>query len=275
MATRRKPMTKKHLEEKLDKAVYAFTEKDEKKDLSGSEEEGREDETHVVDKMAKKRSAAGFEEEAVSCAVGNEVQSMLEKFGADISKVMQAKKKRLECLTKNYMKGSQQKLEQLWSNHHGQRKKATQQYSQQVSSALQQWEDEAQRAEEQEEKLNNLFRQQQKILQQARVVQNQKLKAVRDLYEQFVKVRPLLSVPAQTQRCCSPFKRISSGKDQSVISAPWMLLPASFVSVIPLRVDHIHDVYTLGVMSPPAPECRSFKGFHCVASVHGQHGEEP
>lgn len=40
---------------------------------------------------------------------------------ADISKVMQAKKKRLECLTKNYMKGSQQKLEQLWSNHHTQR----------------------------------------------------------------------------------------------------------------------------------------------------------
>ncbi|KAJ4918464.1 hypothetical protein JOQ06_021258 [Pogonophryne albipinna] len=65
----------------------------------------------------------------------------------------------------------------------------TQQYSQQVSSALQQWETEAQRAEEQEEKLNNLFRQQQKILQQARVVQNQKLKTVRELYEQFVKVR--------------------------------------------------------------------------------------
>lgn len=40
---------------------------------------------------------------------------------ADISKVMQAKKKRLECLTKNYMKGSQHKLEQLWTNYHGQR----------------------------------------------------------------------------------------------------------------------------------------------------------
>lgn len=34
---------------------------------------------------------------------------------------MQAKKKRLECLTKNYMKGSQHKLEQLWNNHHSQR----------------------------------------------------------------------------------------------------------------------------------------------------------
>lgn len=42
-------------------------------------------------------------------------------FPADISKVMQAKKKRLECLTKNYMKGSQHKLEQLWNNYHAQR----------------------------------------------------------------------------------------------------------------------------------------------------------
>lgn len=33
-----------------------------------------------------------------------------------------------------------------------------------------------------------MFRQQLKILQQARVVQNQKLKMVRELYEQFVKV---------------------------------------------------------------------------------------
>ncbi|XP_042266777.1 synaptonemal complex protein 3 [Thunnus maccoyii] len=184
MATGRRQMKKKHPEEKNDK-VFDFT-GDEKKELSGSEDDVR-DETPVVDKLAKKRPAADFEEEGVTCAVGNEVQSMLEKFGADISKVMQAKKKRLECLTKNYMKGSQHKLEELWNNYHGQRQKMTQQYSQQVSSALQQWETEAQRAEEQEEKLNNLFRQQQKILQQARVVQNQKLKTVRELYEQFVK----------------------------------------------------------------------------------------
>ncbi|KAM8751562.1 synaptonemal complex protein 3 [Acanthopagrus latus] len=187
MATARRQVKKKHPEEKPDKKVFDFTEEDEKKELSGSEDDVREDETPIVDKLAKKRPAAAFEEEAAPCAVGNEVQSMLEKFGADISKVMQAKKKRLESLTKNYMKGSQQKLEQLWGNYHSQRQKMTHQYSQQVSSALQQWETEAQRAEEQEEKLNNLFKQQQKILQQARVVQNQKLKTVRELYEQFVK----------------------------------------------------------------------------------------
>ncbi|KAM7003230.1 synaptonemal complex protein 3 [Tautogolabrus adspersus] len=187
MATARKQMKKKHPEEKPEKKVFDFIEEDEKKELSASEDEAREDETPIVDKMAKKRPAADFQEEGAACAVGNEVQSMLERFGADISKVMQSKKKRLESLTKNYMKGSQHKLEQLWNTYHTQRQKMTQQYSQQVSTALQQWETEAQRAEEQEEKLNNLFRQQQKILQQARVVQNQKLKTVRQLYEQFVK----------------------------------------------------------------------------------------
>uniref|UniRef100_A0A096LRH9 Synaptonemal complex protein 3 n=1 Tax=Poecilia formosa TaxID=48698 RepID=A0A096LRH9_POEFO len=175
-----------HSLKKENKLIYDFPAEDDKKELSGSEDDIREDETPIVDKLSKKRPAPDFDE-GTACAMGNEVQSMLEKFGADISKVMQAKKKRLECLTKNYMKGSQHKLEQLWTNYHGQRKKMTQQYHQQVSSALQQWEVEAQRAEEQEEKLNNLFRQQLKVLQQARVVQNQKLKAVRELYEQFMK----------------------------------------------------------------------------------------
>ncbi|KAE8289305.1 Synaptonemal complex protein 3 [Larimichthys crocea] len=187
MATARRQVKRKQPEEKAEKNVFEFTEEGEKKELSGSEDEARADETPIVDKPAKKRPAADFVEEGAPCAVGNEVHSMLEKFGADISKVMQAKKKRLESLTKNYMKGSQQKLEQLWNNYHSQRQKMTQQYSQQVSSALQQWESEAQRAEEQEEKFNNLFRQQLKILQQARMVQNQKLKTVRELYELFVK----------------------------------------------------------------------------------------
>ncbi|XP_054476614.1 synaptonemal complex protein 3 isoform X2 [Anoplopoma fimbria] len=184
MATGRRQM-KKHSEEKVEKKVFDFITEEEQKE--------RGDQSPVVDKLAKKRPAADFEEEGAPSAVGNEVHSMLEKFGgkqlcaADISKVMQAKRKRLECLTKSYMKGSQHKLELLWNTYHSQRQKMTQQYSEQVSSALQQWESEAQRAEEQEEKLNNLFRQQQKILQQARVVQNQKLKTVRELYEQFVK----------------------------------------------------------------------------------------
>uniref|UniRef100_A0A3P8RPJ1 Synaptonemal complex protein 3 n=1 Tax=Amphiprion percula TaxID=161767 RepID=A0A3P8RPJ1_AMPPE len=169
MATARKQKKKKLLEEKSKKDVYDFTEEDVKKDLSGSKDEAREG-----------KLANWIFSSALHC-------SMCCLLPADISKVLQVKRKRLECLTKNYMKGSQHKLEQRWNTHHSQRQKITQQYSEQVSAALQQWETEAVRAKEQEEKLNNLFRQHQKILQQARVTQKQKLKTIKELYEQLVK----------------------------------------------------------------------------------------
>ncbi|XP_028306286.1 synaptonemal complex protein 3 isoform X2 [Gouania willdenowi] len=195
----RKQTKRKQLQEDCNQKVFDFHQEDDKKALSGSEDEAIGDETVIVDKVAKKRAAAELDEEEAACAIGtNEVYSMLEKFGADISKGMQAKKKRLELLTKNYMKGSQHKLEQLWSSSHSHRKKMTQQYSQKVNSALQQWESEAQRAVDQEEKLNSLFRQQQKILQQARVARDQKLKLVRELYEQFIKLCPPAELCFQT-----------------------------------------------------------------------------
>ncbi|CAL8260256.1 unnamed protein product [Merluccius merluccius] len=146
-------------------------------------------ESPVVDKQAKKRGASEFAADGQegNCAVGNEVQSMLERFGADISKVMQVKRKRLETITKSSLKGSHHKLEQLWNTQYTQRQKLTQDYSQQVSDVLQQWESEALRAEDQEEKLNVLFRQQQKLFQQAKAAQSSKLKNIKELYEQFIK----------------------------------------------------------------------------------------
>ncbi|KAJ8002972.1 hypothetical protein DPEC_G00164500 [Dallia pectoralis] len=163
--------------------AFDFTLEEEKKGLSCSEDDTREDETPVVEKLTTKRT---FEEDDANVGVGNEVQSMLERFGADISQAMQAKRKRLEAFTKSSLKGSNQKLEQLWNTQFTQRQKLTQEYSQQVSSVLQQWEIEAQKSEDQEEKLNNLFRQQQKLFQQAKVVQNQKQKTIKELYKQFI-----------------------------------------------------------------------------------------
>ncbi|KAJ3596191.1 hypothetical protein NHX12_002600 [Muraenolepis orangiensis] len=182
MAARKQTKKAKHPEENDDlNNVFDFN-------IKENEEDAR-DETPIVDKSSKKRGSADF---AADCpeaggAVGNEVQSMLERFGADISKVMQAKRKRLETLTKTSLKGSHHKLEQLWNSQYNQRQKLTQDYSQQVSSVLQQWESEALRAEEQEEKLNILFRQQQKLFQQAKAAQSSKLKNIKELYEQFIK----------------------------------------------------------------------------------------
>ncbi|XP_031420900.1 synaptonemal complex protein 3 [Clupea harengus] len=174
-------------EDPIDLKAFHFGKEEAKKGISGSEDDIREDETPIVDKILKRRPGPSFEEDEATSGVGNEVQSMLERFGADIGKAMQAKRKRLETFTKSSLKGSNQKLEQLWRTQYAQRQKVTQDYSQQVFTVLQQWETDTQKSEEQEEKLNNLFRQQQKLFQQARVVQSQKLKTIKDLYEQFLK----------------------------------------------------------------------------------------
>ncbi|XP_016378684.1 synaptonemal complex protein 3-like [Sinocyclocheilus rhinocerous] len=175
----------KHTDGATDLKAFGFDTLEEKKG-SGSDDDTR-DETPIIDKLIKKRSADTFDDDNLNAGVGNEVQTMLERFGADISKAMQTKRKRLEVLTKNSLKGSTQKLEQMWKSQQNQRQKLTQDYSQQVLSVLQHWGTDVQKSEEQEEKLNNLFRQQQKLFQQARVVQNQKMKTIKDLYEQFVK----------------------------------------------------------------------------------------
>ncbi|XP_026094776.1 synaptonemal complex protein 3-like [Carassius auratus] len=186
-ASRRKQnKTKQHTESSTDLKTFFDFDTLEGKKGSGSDDDTR-DETQIIDKLTKKRSADTFDDDDLNAGVGNEVQTMLERFGADISKAMQTKRKRLEVLTKNSLKGSTQKLEQMWKSQQNQRQKLTHDYSQEVLSVLQQWETDVQKSEEQEEKLNNLFRQQQKLFQQARAVQNQKMKTIKDLFEQFVK----------------------------------------------------------------------------------------
>ncbi|KAJ8261996.1 hypothetical protein GJAV_G00160910 [Gymnothorax javanicus] len=185
-AGRRQTKKAKNTHNSNDLRAYDFTvEDDGKKGLSGSEDEVREDET-PVEKLAKKRPTTVAEDD-INVGMGSEVQTMLERFGADISKALLAKRKRLETYTKSTLKGSNQKLEQLWKTQQCQRQKLTQEYSQQVFFVLQQWENDVQKSEEQEEKLNTLFRQQQKLFQQARIVQSQKLKAIKQMYEQFSK----------------------------------------------------------------------------------------
>ncbi|XP_064369952.1 synaptonemal complex protein 3 isoform X3 [Dromaius novaehollandiae] len=117
-----------------DQAIPAYDFQEERKELSGSEEDIREGETPVVDKHGKKRPLVT--PHVVSDDVG-------------------------------------QKL-----NH---------EYSQQFLTLFQQWDVDVQKAEEQEEKLVNMFRQQQKVFQQARIVQSQRLKTIKQLHEQFLK----------------------------------------------------------------------------------------
>ncbi|NWU95448.1 SYCP3 protein, partial [Upupa epops] len=164
-----------------DQAIPAYDFQEEGKLLSGSEEDVRE----VMDKHGKKRPLAT--NRAVSDDVRGEVQNMLERFGADITKSLIAKRKRLETYTKASLKTSNQKIEHAWKIQQEQRLKLNQDFSQQFLTLFQQWDVDVQKAEEQEEKLVSVFRQQHKVFQQARIVQSQRLKTIKNLYEQFIK----------------------------------------------------------------------------------------
>ncbi|XP_027449562.1 synaptonemal complex protein 3 isoform X2 [Zalophus californianus] len=140
---------KTSMEDQVTRA-YDF-EKEDKKDLSGSEEDVTEGKTPVIDKHGKKRTSAAIFED-----VGGEVQNMLERFGADINKALLAKRKRLELYTKASLKTSNQKIEHVWKTQQEQRQKLNQEYSQQFLTLFQQWDIDVQKAEEQEEKLASM-----------------------------------------------------------------------------------------------------------------------
>ncbi|XP_075712810.1 synaptonemal complex protein 3 isoform X3 [Rhinoderma darwinii] len=127
----------------------------EQKNLSGSDEDILEDKNTLTDKHGKKRPVLvmnqGNEED-----MGGEVQHMLERFGADISKALLAKRKRLEMYTKTSLKTSNQKIEHVWKTQQDQRQKMNNEYSQQFKALFQQWEVDLQNSEEQEEKVTSM-----------------------------------------------------------------------------------------------------------------------
>lgn len=141
----------------------------------------KEDDAPV--KCSKKRSYQAEEDEPQDFS--NEMQKMLECFGADISKTLIAKRKRLEQYTQSSLKTSNRRVEDIWKNQQSERQKLNDEFKRQVSAVFQQWETDLEKTKDQEEKLNNVFRQQQKLFQQTRVVQSQRLKTIKQLHEQY------------------------------------------------------------------------------------------
>ncbi|NXY83757.1 SYCP3 protein, partial [Alcedo cyanopectus] len=167
-----------------DEAIPAYSFQEDRKELSGSEEDIVEG-LYVIFFLFEK-VIVFLTENRNEDSLG-EVQNMLERFGADINKALLAKRKRLETYTKASLKTSNQKIEHVWKTQQEERQKLYHEFSQQFLTLFQQWDVDVQKAEEQEEKLANVFRQHQKVFQQARIVQGQRLKTIKKLYEQFLK----------------------------------------------------------------------------------------
>ncbi|NXW74221.1 SYCP3 protein, partial [Hirundo rustica] len=167
-----------------DQTITTYDFEEERKELSGSEEDIREG---AYMTFLGHLYNVNFITFVTMNTRRGEVQNMLERFGADINKALLAKRKRLEMYTKASLKTSNQKIEHVWKTQQEQRQKLNHEFSQQFLTLFQQWDVDVQKSEEQEEKLANMLRQQQKVFQQARIVQSQRLKTIKQLYEQFLK----------------------------------------------------------------------------------------
>uniref|UniRef100_A0A6I8N696 XLR/SYCP3/FAM9 domain-containing protein n=1 Tax=Ornithorhynchus anatinus TaxID=9258 RepID=A0A6I8N696_ORNAN len=163
----------------------AFQE-EENNDPSGSEDDVGEGESSRSEKRGMKRPLRNSHETDEEDM--GDVQSILERFKADISKIVCAKRKRLEVDTKALLQVTTQKLEQIWQTEKEQRNMIQKDYSQHFLTIFKQWDKDIQKAEECKEKLGKLIYEQQKVYQQLRLIQSQRLNTIKQICEQFSKV---------------------------------------------------------------------------------------
>nr|XP_055194122.1 synaptonemal complex protein 3-like [Nyctereutes procyonoides] len=103
-----------------------------------------------------------------------------------IKQALLAKRIMFEANAKASLKSTNEKIEQGWKIQK-QRQNLHFKYSQQFLTLFQKWDTDMRKSQEQEAKLAGMFQEQQKILQQARIVQNQRLEKLRNVYKEFLK----------------------------------------------------------------------------------------
>lgn len=179
------PAQLKNFEEDFENGLNARNDNEEEEFFSPARQ--RDEETPVVPSTSagKKRPATNDDYDPANFNM--EMQRMLDGFGADISKTLCQKKKRVEQFTQVSLKNTNKKVEELWTAQQQARSKLQEEYGRQVNAVFQQWESDIEKAKEQEEKLATLFKQQQKLFQQTRIVQGQRLKTIREQTEQFMR----------------------------------------------------------------------------------------
>uniref|UniRef100_A0A3P8ZFR9 XLR/SYCP3/FAM9 domain-containing protein n=1 Tax=Esox lucius TaxID=8010 RepID=A0A3P8ZFR9_ESOLU len=126
------------------------------------------------------------EDDDIDITKGRDMITMLDRFGADINKAFQAKRKRLEIFTKSSVKSSHQRIEQLWKFQQRDRNKVKEEYSVQFNTVFNQWDTDVQKSRDNEEKLLSMFQHQQKMFQHMRASQSQRLKTLKQLLEQYI-----------------------------------------------------------------------------------------
>ncbi|KAM8966082.1 synaptonemal complex protein 3-like isoform 1-T3 [Sarcophilus harrisii] len=157
------------------------------RDLWDSREDAGEGRMPDGGKRGVKRSSPGRAGDVPEEGVRREIQNMLERLGVKFNQVLLGKRKRLEMYAEASLKRSYQKIEHIWTTYKEQRQKLNREYSQHFLTLFQQWDLDIKKTKKEEAKLANIFKQQLKIFQQARMIRIQRLNEIKHLYEKFSK----------------------------------------------------------------------------------------
>uniref|UniRef100_T1JI46 XLR/SYCP3/FAM9 domain-containing protein n=1 Tax=Strigamia maritima TaxID=126957 RepID=T1JI46_STRMM len=117
----------------------------------------------------------------------NAMSKMIQSIGEGLQKTLSAKKRKMEEFADNSLKCSIEKLENFLTKQEQERKKMRVFYAQKIEKSLSEWQSTIDGIKNSTIKIQKLFLQQQKLLDDAVAVQNQKIKLFEQLSKDFVK----------------------------------------------------------------------------------------
>ncbi|XP_040599833.1 synaptonemal complex protein 3-like isoform X1 [Mesocricetus auratus] len=120
--------------------------------------------------------------------MGDEIHTMLDKFGDEINSSLLKKRRRVHMFSKTISEESSNKMKQVWKTKEEQMLQVNNKYYQQFMDLFNQWDLEKQKYEKQQKNLMKIFQQQQMMLRNCKIKQNQRVKLILQKVTQYIEI---------------------------------------------------------------------------------------
>ncbi|XP_059107293.1 synaptonemal complex protein 3-like [Peromyscus eremicus] len=156
---------------------------DEEDGLSVLKKARSEEKSPVFNKDERKCPPAEVDE-----AMGDEIHTMLDKFGDGINNSLLEKRRRMQMYSETVSKKSSYKMKQVWGTKQQRMLEVNNKYYPQFMDLFKQWDLEKQKYKKQQENLINIFHQQQVMLRQCKIKQNQRMKLIIQMVTRYTQI---------------------------------------------------------------------------------------
>nr|XP_021484715.1 synaptonemal complex protein 3-like [Meriones unguiculatus] len=118
---------------------------------------------------------------------GHEVRNKLEKIGAQLNSDLVENKTRMQSYIKSVVKDCNRNIKEHWKVHQEEMREFKIEYTEQVITVFKQWDSDIKQVEDQENELTGSFNDEERTFQQARMLQTDNLKAIKQADDEFLK----------------------------------------------------------------------------------------